>query len=332
MTLPAHIPVMCNEVVTFMNVRDGGQYVDGTFGAGGYSRAFLGAAKCTVHGFDRDPDAIAAARPLLSEYGHRLHLHQNRFSEMETLLRAANVNSVDGVALDVGVSSMQIEDPARGFSFLRDGALDMRMDKSGPTAADLLNRASEDDLAHVLKVYGEERRARSIARAIVKARQAEPLSTTGELVRLVEGVFGAGAARLKIHCATRTFQALRIWTNNELSELAEGLSAAERLLAPAGRLVVVAFHSLESRIVKRFFTTRFGDAPRPSRHAPPVVDGMVPAPSFRALFRKAVKPTAQEIEFNPRARSAVLRAGERTAAPSLPLDLSALGLSQEVIQ
>ncbi len=330
MTRPAHIPVMRDEVVELMNVRDGGRYVDGTFGAGGYTAAFLEAAKCTVHGFDRDPDAIAGARSLLDKYEERLCLHQNRFSEIETVLLALGIESVDGVALDIGVSSMQLDDPERGFSFMRDTALDMRMEKDGPTASDLINQASERDLVHVLRVYGEERRARAIARAIIEARKVHPLSTTGELVRLVEGVFGTSAARMKIHCATRTFQAIRIWTNNELLELAKGLSAAERLLAPAGRLVVVAFHSLESGIVKRFFSQRFDDLPHPSRHAPPEQADKRPSPSFRALFRKAVKPSASEIEVNPRSRSAILRAGERTDAPPIPLDLFALGLPQEV--
>ncbi len=324
MAAPRHVPVMCADVLGVIRPRAGGRYVDGTFGAGGYSRAFLDAAECQVIAFDRDPDAIAAGQELVARYGERLRLRHERFSRMEAALQDLGIRQVDGVALDVGVSSMQLDDPARGFSFRQDGPLDLRMERRGLSAAEFVNQAREQDLADVLRVYGEERRARAIARAIVAARARQPLTRTGDLVRVIESCVGA-APRAKIHPATRTFQALRIFINNELEELAKGLTAAERVLAPAGRLAVVAFHSLEDRIVKRFLSAHSGQGAPTSRYLPDRPDP-APAPSFKMLFRKARTPSAAEVAANPRARSARLRAGERTAAPPFPLDLSALGL------
>lgn len=310
----AHVPVMLPEVLAALAPRAGGSYVDGTFGAGGYSRAILAAAPCKVFAFDRDPKAVAAGRALEAEAGGRLALLESRFSEMDTRLDAEGVSAVEGVVLDIGVSSMQLDEAERGFSFLRDGPLDMRMDPgSGPSAAEVVNTAPEAELAHILRHFGEERRAKAVARAIVRAREAAPLTRTLELVRVVENVLGPKRPGA-IHPATRTFQALRIHVNRELEELARGLEAAERLLAVSGRLVVVAFHSLEDRLVKLFLQDRSGTAPKGSRHLPEAAAG--PAPSFRLGRKGAQKPHDAECEANPRARSARLRWAERTEAPA----------------
>ena len=317
-----HIPVLLREVVAALAPRDGGLYVDGTFGAGGYTRAILEAADCSVLAIDRDPEAVAAGRVLEAASGGRLRLVQGRFGELDALAEAAGIAAADGVALDVGVSSMQLDEAERGFSFRADGPLDMRMEREGPSAADLVNALDERDLARVLWVLGEERRARAIARAIVAARQDRPITRTLDLARLVEAVMGSRGAD-RIHPATRTFQALRILVNRELEELAQGLAAAERLLKAGGRLAVVSFHSLEDRIVKSFLAERSGRLGGTSRHRPEI---KAAEPTFELLFRKAVEAGEEEISVNPRARSARLRAAVRTAAPAQPLDPGRIGV------
>jgi 16S rRNA (cytosine1402-N4)-methyltransferase len=313
---------MLQEVLDVISPQDTGCYVDGTFGGGGYTRALLDSSQCRVFAFDRDPSALTADPSLAQRYQDRLVLEQECFSQMDVVLAHHGVSEVDGVTLDIGVSSLQLDTAERGFSFAHDGPLDMRMSQSGITAADLINSASEDKLTAIIKSYGEERRARRIAKAIVETRESTPIKRTVELADIIERVIGArGGAR--IHPATRTFQAIRIYLNNELEELARGLSAAERLLKPAGRLVVVAFHSLEDRIVKRFLAERFGKASAISRHRPEIKRV---APSFRSLFTKAKTPGADELKANPRSRSARLRAGERTEAAPWPLNFDRLGV------
>ena len=313
LTAPAvsHIPVLMAEMLGAIAPRDGAVYIDGTFGGGSYSRALLAAARCKVCGIDRDPRAIAAGASLAAQHPGRLELFNGRFGDMERLLAARGVTQVDGVALDIGVSSPQIDEPARGFSFRYDGPLDMRMGDDGPTAADVVNGADEATLADIIERYGEERFARRIARAIVAARAAGPITRTAQLAEIIRGVVRRTADG--IDPATRTFQALRIYVNDEIGELQRGLAAAERLLAPGGRLAVVSFHSLEDREVKSFLRRRSGDA-GVSRHLP--TPGKQRAPSFALLTRRAVRPGEAEIATNPRARSARLRAAERTAAPA----------------
>ncbi len=306
-----HVPVMVSEVCAAITPTDGETYVDGTFGAGGYSQAFLEAAQCRVFGIDRDPAAIARGRDMEIRYGGRLTLIEGRFSEMDDLLAAEGVSSVEGVALDIGVSSMQLDDAARGFSFMHDGPLDMRMGASGPTAADVVNGESEGDLADIIYRFGEERHARRIARAIVERRADSPIVGTAHLATVVSGAI-PGAGRSRIHPATRTFQALRVYVNEELGpdgELERGLVAAERLLAPDGRLAVVTFHSLEDRAVKAFFRDRSGQRVAANRHLPEGAD--IPPAMFARP--KMVKPSPDEIARNPRARSAKLRCAVRTA-------------------
>jgi 16S rRNA (cytosine1402-N4)-methyltransferase len=308
-----HTPVLLAEVLEALQPKDGGIYIDGTFGGGGYARGLLDAAQCRVVGIDRDPTAVQRGAALARRYDGRLDLIEGRFGEMDRLLRAHGVDAADGVALDLGVSSMQLDEASRGFSFRFDGPLDMRMEGSGPTAADLIARASERELADIIFQYGEERRARPIARAIAAARNEAPIRTTGRLAEIVRKAAGQ-RAKDGIDPATRTFQALRIWVNDELGELRRGLIAAETLLAPGGRLAVVSFHSLEDRAVKEFLRRRSGAAPQGSRHLPrPSAER---APSFRLLSRSAVTPSEAEIQSNPRARSARLRAAERTHAPA----------------
>jgi len=312
---------MLAEVLDALPPVAGGLYVDATFGGGGYARAILEAAPCRVIGIDRDPAAIAAGRPLAEASDGRLRLIEGRFGALEQILMREEAVPVDGITLDLGVSSMQLDDPGRGFSFRADGPLDMRMGgpaQQAPSAADVVNGLGERDLARVIRVYGEERRSRAVAKAIVAARKAGPITRTRQLVGIVERVAGAGDRRGRIHPATRTFQALRIFVNRELEELADGLAAAERVLAAGGRLAVVSFHSLEDRIVKSFLAARSGTAPRPSRHMAPPGEEQAPAPSFRLLSRGALRPGDDEVAENPRARSARLRAAERTAAPPLP--------------
>lgn len=313
-----HVPVLLREVIEVLAPKDGGVYVDATFGAGGYSRAILDAADCTVWGIDRDPEAIARADALLRRYDGRLRLVQGRFGDMQALLGASGVTQADGVAFDFGVSSMQIDAAARGFSFRFDGPLDMRMEQIGPSAADLVNGLSERELADVIHYLGEERRARAVAKAIVIARATAPIERTGQLAEIVRGVLRGPRkgprGQEPIDPATRTFQALRIKVNDELGEITRGLVAAEALLAAGGRLAVVAFHSLEDRLVKDFLRRRSGRAPAGSRHLPDSATRR--APSFRLVTGGVVTPGEAEIAANPRARSARLRGAERMAAPA----------------
>jgi 16S rRNA (cytosine1402-N4)-methyltransferase len=309
--MPSHVPVLLDETIAALAPRDDALYVDGTFGAGGYSRALLEAARCRVIAIDRDPSAVRAGVSLSHHYPGRLTMLEGRFGDMERLLAPLGITALAGVALDLGVSSPQIDVAERGFSFKADGPLDMRMGADGPTAADLVNTLPEATLADIIFRLGEERFARRVARAIVAARAAAPLTRTGELASLVRKAVPVSGT---IDAATRTFQALRIEVNDELGEIDRGLAAAERLIAPGGRLAVVSFHSLEDRRVKDFLRARGGAAPLGSRHLPA---GRLPVPSFRLLTRKPVVPGAAELARNPRARSARLRAAERTAAPAI---------------
>jgi 16S rRNA (cytosine1402-N4)-methyltransferase len=311
--------VLLPEVLAALAPQAGQRFIDATFGAGGHSAALLAAAPgVRVLGIDRDPSAVAAGRARLEASGGRLTLVEGRFAELDRIAEEAGFAPADGVLLDIGVSSMQLDEPARGFSFQEDGPLDMRMSRSGPTAADVVNSAEEKDLADILFHLGEERRARAIARAIVARRRERPLSRTSELAAVVERVLGRGKPGGR-HPATRTFQALRIHVNDELGELARGLAAAERALASGGRLAVVTFHSLEDGLVKRFLAERTGRETGASRHRPPDASAK-PAPSFRFVNRGAVTPAGAEIDANPRARSAKLRAAVRTDAPAWPPD------------
>jgi len=302
----AHTPVLLAEALAALAPRDGALYLDGTFGGGGYSRALLEAARCKVVALDRDPQAVRDGGDLAQKFPGRLTILEGRFGEMDRLLSPLGIETVEGVALDLGVSSMQLDAAERGFSFRADGPLDMRMAGQGPSAADLVNTLSEAALADLIREFGEERHARRVARAIVRRR---PITRTAELADLVRGAVPAAG---RIDAATRTFQALRIAVNDELGELESGLAAAERLLVAGGRLAVVSFHSLEDRRVKDFLRARSSDAARGSRHLPPA---RAAQPSFRLLSRKPVAAGAAEIARNPRARSARLRAAERTAAP-----------------
>ncbi len=309
-----HIPVMLPEVLRMLAPRDGGIYLDGTFGGGGYAEAILQAANCTLWAIDRDPDAITRGAALAARFPGRLHLVHGRFGDMLTLLGAAEVTALDGVVLDLGVSSFQIDDPERGFSFRGDGPLDMRMGKHGTSAADLVNTLGERALADVLFEFGEERASRRIARAIVTARAEAPIETTGRLAAIIRSVLPPD--RSGNHPATRSFQALRIRVNDELGEIEQALTQAARLLSPEGRLVVVSFHSLEDRIVKRFMGDAAGRAPSPSRHDPGGLTARTAA-QFRLLTAKALRPAKAEAETNPRSRSARLRALQRLDAASV---------------
>jgi 16S rRNA (cytosine1402-N4)-methyltransferase len=296
-----------------LSPKDGEAYIDATFGGGGYSEAILAAARdVRVLAIDRDPTAVAAGQALAGRYPANLKLIGGRFGELDQLARAEGFAPADGVVLDIGVSSMQLDDPERGFSFQGDGPLDMRMSAAGPTAADVVNTAEEARLADILFHLGEERSARAIAHAIVARRREGLFTRTSELATLTARILG----REKIagrHAATRTFQALRIYVNDELGELARALAAAERVLAPGGRLVTVTFHSLEDRIVKHFLRERTRQQEHGSRHLPPAESRHPPA-SFRFVNHRQVSPTAAEVAANPRARSARLRAAVRTGA------------------
>jgi 16S rRNA (cytosine1402-N4)-methyltransferase len=311
-----HIPVLLSEVLEQLQARDGGVYVDATFGAGGYSRAILETSGTRVIGIDRDRTAIAGGFDLVEQAEGRLTLVEDRFSHLAEVCAAQGADRVDGVVMDVGVSSMQLDQAGRGFSFRLDGPLDMRMGASGPSAADVVARAGEAELADIIYLFGEERHSRGVARAIVAARKEAPIVTTRALADIV-----ARTVRSKpgdIHPATRTFQALRIFVNEELDELQEALEAAERVLKAGGRLVVVSFHSLEDRIVKNFFSER-SKTGGGSRHLPEVAQAV---PSFKLLTRRPLIADDEETAANPRARSAKLRAAVRTEAaahPSLPL-------------
>jgi 16S rRNA (cytosine1402-N4)-methyltransferase len=302
-----HVPVLVSDVIAALQLQGGETAVDGTFGAGGYTRAMLSAGAGRVIGFDRDPDAIEAGRSLVPD--PRLTLVNENFSQMDRVLAGRGIGLVDAIALDIGVSSMQLDRAERGFSFQADGPLDMRMSKSGLTAAEYLNSAEEADIARVLRDYGEEPRARAIARAIVAAR---PVERTAELAAIVRRAAGFRPGQ-KTDPATRTFQAIRIHLNAELDELEHGLAAAERSLRPGGRLAVVTFHSLEDRIVKRFFRERSGGTPAGSRHRPLQSDPR--EPTFERVARP-VSPSERELAANPRARSARLRSAVRTSAPA----------------
>src|SRR3979411_2946898 len=305
-----HISVLGREAVEMLKPRDGGIYVDATFGAGGSSRAILDSAGTRVIGIDRDRSAISDGFDLVDRSDGRLTLVEDRFSNLAGICAAQGISSVDGVVMEVGVSSMQLDQADRGFSFRLGGPLDMRMGHDGPTAADVIAKASEADLANIIYIFGEERHSRRLARAIVAAREEAPIVTTRALADIVSRVVRSKPG--EIHPATRTFQSLRIFINEELDELHLALSAAERVLKPGGRLVVVSFHSLEHRIVKNFLAER-SKAGGGSRHLPEIAQA---TPSFVVLTKRPVTPDEAEISANPRARSAKLRAAERTAAPA----------------
>jgi 16S rRNA (cytosine1402-N4)-methyltransferase len=298
-----HVPVLARQTVGWLDVKSDGLYIDATFGAGGYTRAILETPGARVVGIDRDRSAIVHGSALVEAANGRLELAEDRFSNLDSIVGNA---TADGIVFDLGVSSMQIDHAARGFSFRLDGPLDMRMGGDGPSAADIVAHASERDLAFVIAILGEERHARAVARAIVRARAERPIDTTGALAEIVGRVVHMRDSA--IHPATRTFQALRIFVNDELGEIAGALVAAERALKPSGRLAVVAFHSLEDRIVKSFLVER-SRAPSGSRHQPELD---APPPTFRVLTRRPETPDEAEIADNPRARSAKLRAAERT--------------------
>ena len=317
---------MLPEILAALVPQDGGIYVDGTFGAGGYSRGILASPNAEVIAIDRDPNAIVTGAAMVGEFSGRLRLVRGRFSDIKTILADFGLQKVQGVVLDIGVSSMQLDEAERGFSFMRDGPLDMRMGQDGPSAADYVNSLDAVDLAQIIFIFGEEPRSRAIAKAIVSARSEAPLMTTLDLVKAVERATGPQRAKDRTHPATRTFQALRVHVNSELDELAHALCAAEEVLQEGGRLVVVTFHSLEDRIVKRFFAARGGRVPTGSRHLPDVEKG--PVNSFELLHRGHVDASEIEMQRNPRARSAKLRAGVRTAAPVFKYDAVAMAVPQ----
>jgi 16S rRNA (cytosine1402-N4)-methyltransferase len=316
-----HVPVLIEEVLRFLAPAAGETIIDGTFGAGGYSRAILGRG-ASVIAIDRDPTAINDGTALWEEARDRLTLVEGRFADLDAIARDCGHERVDGVVLDIGVSSMQLDTAERGFSFRNDGPLDMRMGEDGPSAADVVNAMEPADLARVIAVLGEEKKARLVARAINKARREGPITGTKQLADIVARAVGHRATD-PIHPATRTFQALRIFVNRELDELAEALAASERILGEGGRLAVVSFHSLEDRIVKRFLSDRSATAPTGSRHLP---ERRVAPATFQLLTRGVVEPGEEEIRINPRSRSARLRAAKRTAAPARPLDAEAIGV------
>lgn len=319
MTTPQpHIPVMLNEVIEALAPREGGIYIDGTFGRGGYSRAILSHAQANVIGIDRDPDAIAAGQEMVAAFAPRLTLLQGTFGAMKSMLDQRNIVAVDGVTLDLGVSSPQLDEAERGFSFQQDGPLDMRMSQSGSSAADLVNETSESALANLIYTYGDERFSRRVAKRIVEARKEKPITRTTQLAALIRDV--VPRSKDGVDPATRTFQALRIAVNDEMGELERGLAAAEQLLKPQGRLAVVSFHSLEDRCVKEFMRTRSAAAPRASRHEPP--NEKIIKTSFLLITRKPQVPSQTEIDANPRSRSARLRIAEKTI-PSTPTETAA---------
>jgi 16S rRNA (cytosine1402-N4)-methyltransferase len=316
---------MLDEVVAALKPGDGETFIDGTFGAGGYTSAILESANTRVIAIDRDRHALVAGAALIEKYAPRLKLIEGAFGNLDQIAADAGTATVDGIVLDVGVSSMQLDEAERGFSFMADGPLDMRMSQSGPSAADVLRDASEEEIADILFQLGEERRSRAIARAICRVRGDTSIATTRQLADLVQRTLGRGKGEDR-HPATRTFQALRIYVNDELGQLVDALAAAERCLKPDGRLLVVTFHSLEDRIVKRYLADASGRAPTRSRHLPPTADAAA-APRFRIVNQRPLIPSSQEIAANPRARSARLRAAERTTAPAAPpSDEAALGV------
>ena len=305
-----HLPVMLREVVSSLKPKDGGKYIDATFGAGGHTRALLAAAGCEVLGFDRDPRTVADAMGVASEFGGRLTVVEANFSEMLEIAPRHGFDQVDGILFDFGVSSMQLDEAARGFSFRFDGPLDMRMSASGVSAADVVNKYEERDLFRIISTLGEEKKAKFAARAIVDARKEKEITTTGELAKILREAIHSKPG--DIDAATRTFQALRIYVNDELGEIAKGLLAAEQLLKSGGTLAAISFHSLEDRLVKTFITSR-SQAPATSRHAP---EAKIVPSSFKAVQRKALVASDEEVNTNARARSAKLRIAERTDAPA----------------
>jgi 16S rRNA (cytosine1402-N4)-methyltransferase len=307
-----HIPVLAGQMLALLDPKDDGVYIDATFGAGGHARAILDAAATRVIGLDRDQRAVALGADLVERAAGRLTLVEARFSLLDVVAHDLGFEAVDGVVLDLGVSSMQLDQAERGFSFRREGPLDMRMGGAGPSAADVVARASAHDLATIIATLGEERHARAVARAITAARRNAPIQTTTALSAIVTRALPTGGRQ--IDPATRTFQALRMFVNEELLELEQALPAAERVLKPGGRLVAIAFHSLEDRIIKSFLAERSRSLAGGSRHWP---QRPPPAPSFRLLTRRPIVPDRSEIAGNPRARSAKLRCGERTGAPAL---------------
>ncbi|MBU8546564.1 MULTISPECIES: 16S rRNA (cytosine(1402)-N(4))-methyltransferase RsmH [Roseomonadaceae] len=311
--MSTHIPVMLEEVLAVLQPRDGAIYLDATFGGGGYAAAILAAADCTLWALDRDPDAIARGAALAARYPGRLHLLHACFGDMLATLAERGVESLDGVVMDLGVSSFQIDQAERGFSFRQDGPLDMRMGRDGPSAADLVNTLPERELASIISDFGEERHARRVARAILREREAAPITTTARLAEIVRGAVPRDPSG--IDGATRSFQALRIAVNDELGEIERGLAAAQSMLAPGGRLVVVSFHSLEDRIVKRAMVGAAGRAGTASRHDPAALLPP-PKPDFSLLTFRAQRPGDAETHANPRARSARLRAVERHLMPN----------------
>lgn len=321
-----HIPVLLDEVLAALKPGAGEVFVDGTFGAGGYTSAILDAAPdARVIAVDQDPNALAAGQALVAKYAPRLVLSEGRFGELDRIAADAGHPAVDGVVLDIGVSSMQLDEAERGFSFMTDGPLDMRMSQQGPSAADVIRESSEEQLADIFFHLGEERRSRAVARAIGRARASGEITTTRQLADVVQRALGRAKGDDK-HPATRTFQALRIYVNDELGQLMDALAAAERCLKPGGRLVVVTFHSLEDRIVKRYLTDASGRNPSGSRHLPPAA-GAPAAPRYQIINQRPLTPSEEEIAANPRARSARLRAAERTsAAAARPADEAHLGV------
>ena len=318
-----HVPVLREEVIAALDLRAGGLYLDGTFGAGGYTAAILSHPGTRVLALDRDPTAVADGAHLVDRFGDRLTLVEARFAEMEGISARLGLRRFDGAALDIGVSSMQLDQAARGFSFRHDGPLDMRMGGDGPSAADIVNSAPEEALADILYHYGEERLSRRIARAIVQDREAMPFTTTRPLAEMIARIVPHKPT--DIHPATRTFQALRIAVNDELGELVAGLAAAERLLAPGGRLAVVTFHSLEDRIAKLFFARRSGKGEASGRRLPG--EPTPTPPSFTLPKRQPIAPGEAECAANPRARSAKLRVGLRTGNPPLAIEPALRNLS-----
>jgi len=312
MIMTLHQPVMLQEVVEALKPEDNATFIDATFGRGGYTGRILDDAQCHVMAIDRDPDAITAAQPMIAKYAPRLTLAEGPFSQLADMAQAKGIGLVDGVVFDLGLSSPQLDEAERGFSFRHDGPLDMRMEKSGPDAADFINDASETEIARVIWEYGEERASRRIARAIVRARSEAPITRTKQLAAIIHSVMPRPKPG-QIDPATRSFQGIRIHINGELDEIEQALDAAEQQLKPGGRLVVVSFHSLEDRIVKNFMIKRSGQGPRPSRHLP---DVETDAPTFTLPKRKPIAPSDDEIQSNPRARSAKLRVVIRTDAAS----------------
>ena len=307
-----HQPVMLNEVVEALKPEENATFIDATFGRGGYTKEILDTAPCQVMAIDRDPDAIAASKDMVAAYNGRLSVMEGPFSQLADLAQTAGLDQVNGIVFDLGLSSPQLDEAERGFSFRHDGPLDMRMEKSGQDASDFINTASETEIARVIWEYGEERASRRIARAIIKARTEEAITRTKQLAAIIHSVMPRPKPG-QIDPATRSFQGIRIHINGELDEIRFALDAAERKLAPGGRLVVVSFHSLEDRIVKNFMIKKSGNGPRPSRHQP---DIEMPEPTFTLPQRKPIAPTEKETQDNPRARSARLRVAIRTSANS----------------